>query len=70
MLFTDDIHAEFNTLIADKNRWASDQFADLMLRFPAEGAVESILGIAGLAHTVSMRPGFGGRDSVIILPGR
>jgi hypothetical protein len=43
MLFTDDIHAEFHALITDEYRGSGDQLPDLMLRLPAEGAVEGIL---------------------------
>ena len=68
VLFTDDIHAKLNAFIANEYRGPSDKFADLMLRLPAEGAVEGILGIAGLAHTVSMRSGFADHESQIILP--
>ena len=68
VLFTDDIHAKLNAFIANEYRRPGDQLADLMLRLPAEGAVESILGIAGLAHTVSMRSEFADRESQNILP--
>jgi hypothetical protein len=61
VLFTDDIHAKLNAFIANEYGGPGDQLADLMLRFPAEGAVEGILRIAGLAHTVSMRPRFADR---------
>jgi hypothetical protein len=43
MLFTNDIHAEFYAFIADEYRGPGDQLPDLMLRLPAEGAVEGIL---------------------------
>ena len=34
MLFADDIHAQFDTFIADEHGRTSNQLADLMLAFP------------------------------------
>jgi hypothetical protein len=52
VLFTDDIHAEFDALIANKNRRPSDELTNLMLTLPAKRAVQDVLGIAttGLIH--------------------
>src|SRR5690606_1277277 len=46
MLLTDNIHAEFDTFIADKNRRPRDELAYLVLTLPAERAVEGVFGIA------------------------
>jgi hypothetical protein len=46
MLFTDDIHAEFDAFIADENRRARDQLFHFVLRFSAERAVQRILAVA------------------------
>ena len=40
--FTDNIHAELNTLVADKHGRACDQLTHLMLAFAAEAAVEGV----------------------------
>jgi hypothetical protein len=51
VLLADDVHAEFDALVADEHRRAGDELADLMLRFAAERAVEGVLGIAAsLSH--------------------
>src|SRR3712207_2152228 len=51
-LLADDVHAELDAFIADENRRASDQLANLVLALAAEGAVESALGVvaASLGH--------------------
>jgi hypothetical protein len=36
VLFTDDVHAQLNALIADEYRWTSNQLAHLMLAFATE----------------------------------
>src|SRR3546814_12219698 len=38
--FPDDIVAQFNAFIADEDGWPCDQLAHLMLRLPAEAAVQ------------------------------
>jgi hypothetical protein len=43
MLFTDNIHAKFNTFIADKDRWACNELAHLMLTLSAKRAEQSSL---------------------------
>ena len=35
-LFVEDLVAQVDAFVADVNAWASDQLADLILRFPAE----------------------------------
>jgi hypothetical protein len=51
-LLADDVHAQLDAFIADENRRASDQLANLMLAFAAEGAVQRTLGVvaASLGH--------------------
>ena len=62
VLFTDDIHAEFDAFITDEHRRPSDQLAHLMLRLAAEGTIQRVLGIAGrLAHARSSPAGPAGR---------
>ena len=51
-LLADDVHAQLDAFIADENRRASDQLANLMLALAAEGAVQRALGVvaASLGH--------------------
>ena len=51
-LLADDVHAQLDALIADENRRAGDQLANLVLALAAEGAVQRALGVvaASLAH--------------------
>src|SRR5208282_1425336 len=53
VLLTDDVHAEFDALIADEDGRAGDELAHLVLGLAAERAVQGILRIAGFAHTRS-----------------
>ena len=46
VFFTNDIHAQLNTLIANEHCWSRDQLSDLMLAFAAEGAVQGIFRIS------------------------
>jgi hypothetical protein len=46
VLFTDDIHAEFDTLIANKDGWPRDELTNFVLALSAERAVQHVLGIA------------------------
>ena len=52
VLFTDDVHAELDALVADEDRRARDELTHLMLALPAERAVEGVFGVAasGFAH--------------------
>src|ERR1043166_6261695 len=53
-LFTDDIHAELDAVIADENGGSGDELAHLVLALAAEGAVKCIFAIAcGLGHALS-----------------
>src|SRR5215472_19112754 len=56
VLFTDDIHAEFDAFVADEDRGAGDELADLVLALPAERAVERVLRVAaaGFGHDRSV----------------
>jgi hypothetical protein len=58
ILFTDDIHAELDALVADENGGAGDEFPNLVLALTAERAIQSVLGIAaaGLIHWPSSTP--------------
>src|SRR5208282_1285405 len=53
VLLTDDVHAEFDALIADEDGRAGDKLAHLVLGLAAERTVEGVLRIAGFAHTRS-----------------
>jgi len=44
VLLADDVHAEFDALVADENRGTRDQLADFMLALAAEGAIQRVLG--------------------------
>src|SRR6201992_3104878 len=59
VLFTDDVHAEFDAFIADENSWTRDQLADLVLALATERAVKRFLGVsrADLTHSY-LRPPF------------
>src|SRR5260370_29285893 len=52
ILLADDVHAQFDALVADENGRAGDELAHLVLALAAERAVKRILGIvtADLAH--------------------
>ena len=39
VLFTDDIHAQLNALIADEYGWTGNELAHLVLALSAEGAI-------------------------------
>ncbi len=41
----DDVHAQLDALVADEHRGAGDQFADLVLAFAAEAAIEGVLAV-------------------------
>jgi hypothetical protein len=43
VLFTDDVHAEFDAFVADENRRTCDELADFVLALAAERAVQSVL---------------------------
>jgi hypothetical protein len=60
VLLADDIHAQLDAFIADEHGRAGDQFPDLVLALPAEGAIERVLRVAAtLGHhpTVPRGPG-------------
>ena len=44
-LFADDIVAQLDAFVADEHRGSGDELAHLMLRFPAEAAVEGAFGV-------------------------
>src|SRR5258706_9155664 len=52
VLLPDDVHAQFDALVADENGRAGDELAHLMLALAAERAMERFLGFAAadLAH--------------------
>src|SRR5437870_9139565 len=52
ILLADDVHAQFDALVADEHGRAGNELAHLVLALAAERAVERILGIAAanLAH--------------------
>ncbi len=58
VLLANDVHAEFDALIADENGGAGDQFADFVLALPAERAIQGVLRIArtDLAHSYLRLP--------------
>ena len=54
-LLTDDVIAQVDALVADKNRGPGNQFAYFMLAFAAERAIEQLAGIlavAGVSHSI------------------
>src|SRR5262249_14998527 len=46
VLLVDDVHAQFDALVADEYGWAGDDLANLVLALAAKRAVERILEIA------------------------
>jgi hypothetical protein len=49
VLFTNDIHAKLNALVADKDGRAGNKLADLMLRLAAERAIQRVFRVTRLA---------------------
>ena len=45
VLFADDVHAQFDALVANEHGRARDQFADLVLALSAERAVQGAFGV-------------------------
>ena len=62
VLLADDVHAEFDALVADEDGRSGNELADLVLTLAAERAVERVLGIAAadFAHSCLRRPGDAG----------
>src|SRR5690554_3319576 len=56
VFLANDVHAEFNTFVADKDGRPGNQLPDLMLAFAAKGTVERVLGVAAahLTHKNSL----------------
>ena len=46
ILLSDDVHAQFDTFVADVGSWTGDELAQLLLALAAEGAIERFPGIA------------------------
>ena len=46
VLFPDDIHAEFDTFIADENSRSSNQLLHFVLAFSAEGAIQRVFAVS------------------------
>src|ERR1700722_18675645 len=67
MLLADDVHAEFDALVANEHRRPGDELAYLVLRFAAERAIEGILRIWRLAHAYSC-PGLAGSQGSTLPP--
>jgi hypothetical protein len=55
VLLADDVHAQFDALVADENRRPRDEFMDLMLAFAAERAVKKFF-VAGFVSHCSFLP--------------
>ncbi|MCY1406321.1 hypothetical protein D9M71_215830 [compost metagenome] len=54
-LLADDVVAQVDALVADKDRGAGNQFAYFMLAFATEGAIEQfavVLAVAGVSHSI------------------
>src|SRR3974390_990852 len=54
VLLADDVHAEFDALVADKNGRSGDELTHFVLALAAKRAVEGVLGIAttDFAHSI------------------
>src|SRR5439155_1574960 len=59
VLLADDVHAEFDALVADEYGWTRDEFADFVLALSTERAIQRVLGVAraNLTHSC-LRPPF------------
>ena len=58
-LLTDDVIAQVDALVADKDRGAGNQFAHFMLAFATEGAIKQfavVLAVAGVSHSIDPNP--------------
>jgi hypothetical protein len=58
-LLADDVIAQVDALVADKDRGAGNQFAYFMLAFATEGAIEQlavVLAVAGVSHSFDPNP--------------
>ncbi|MCY1183414.1 hypothetical protein D9M73_240330 [compost metagenome] len=58
-LLADDVVAQVDALVADKDRGAGNQFAYFMLAFATEGAIEQlavVLAVAGVSHSFDPNP--------------
>ena len=58
-LLADDVIAQVDALVADKDRGAGNQFAHFMLAFATEGAIEQlavVLAVAGVSHSFDPNP--------------
>ena len=49
-LLFDDVVAELDALVADVDAWTGDQLLDLLLRLPAEAALDELSPVAELRH--------------------
>jgi hypothetical protein len=56
VLLADNIHAQFDTLIADEHRRPGDELAHFVLALAAEGAIERVLRIVAADFTHSIAP--------------
>jgi hypothetical protein len=65
VILLDDVHAEFDALIADEHRRTGNELPNLVLALPAEGTVQGILGIAGASFIHSPNFPSGGRTPPI-----
>ena len=58
-LLADDVIAQVDAFVADKDRGAGNQFAYFMLAFATEGAIEQfavVLAVAGVSHSIDPNP--------------
>src|SRR5260370_20211971 len=70
VLLANDVHAQFDTLVADKYGRTGDELAHLVLALAAERAVERVLrfAAANLAHSISPPAGRPARDPAALPP--
>ena len=55
-LLADDVIAQVDAFVADKDRGAGNQLAHFMLAFAAEGAIKQfavVLAVAGISHSIN-----------------
>jgi len=58
-LLTDDVVAQVDALVANKDRGTGNQFAHFMLAFATEGAIKQfavVLAVAGVSHSIDPNP--------------
>lgn len=68
-LLADDVIAQVDTLVADKDRGAGNQLAHFVLALAAEGAIQQlavVLAVAGISHSIDPMGSFKHKMKAIV----